>query len=153
MKSKEVTDEMIIKACSENNTMALAIKSLELNHNTFIRRAKKIGCYKPNQGKIGETKPNSRNKTRENIESDFLSNLKPINSSRLKEYLIRFNYKENVCEICGNEAIWNNKKLSLQLEHKDGNHFNNSLDNLQIICPNCHSQTTTYCSKNINKRA
>ncbi len=47
MKSKEVTDEMIIKACSENNTMALAIKSLELNHNTFIRRAKKSDVISP----------------------------------------------------------------------------------------------------------
>jgi Zn finger protein HypA/HybF involved in hydrogenase expression len=35
----------------------------------------------------------------------------------------------------------------LQVHHKDGDHFNNELENLQLICPNCHSQTNSYAGK------
>jgi hypothetical protein len=51
------------------------------------------------------------------------------------------------CSVCGiNE--WNNKKINLDLEHKDGNSDNNKPENLCLICPNCHSQTDTYKGKN-----
>jgi len=39
---------------------------------------------------------------------------------------------------------WNGKPISLQLHHIDGDHLNNELTNLQLLCPNCHSQTDTY---------
>lgn len=61
-----------------------------------------------------------------------------VRSHVLKQKLIKENYKENKCEICGT-LIWQGVRLPLELHHKDGNHFNNSLDNLQILCPNCHS--------------
>ena len=47
------------------------------------------------------------------------------------------------------------KPIVLQLHHKDGNNQNNSLDNLMILCPNCHSQTDNYCgsaNNNIEKK-
>ena len=44
-----------------------------------------------------------------------------------------------------------NKPISLQLHHNDGNRNNNSLDNLKVLCPNCHSQTDSYAGKNTNK--
>lgn len=55
--------------------------------------------------------------------------------------------REERCEICGTRD-WQNQPLVLQVHHKDGNRRNNSLDNLQILCPNCHSQTDNFCSKN-----
>lgn len=57
----------------------------------------------------------------------------------------------NKCQICGISNIWNGKPLTLQLDHIDGNHLNNTKKNLRIICPNCHTQTATYGSKNKNK--
>lgn len=43
------------------------------------------------------------------------------------------------------------KNIPLELEHKNGNHFDNRIENLEILCPNCHAQTDTYCGKNIKK--
>jgi hypothetical protein len=55
----------------------------------------------------------------------------------------------NNCQICGiNE--WNGKPLTLQVDHIDGDRTNNDLINLMIVCPNCHSQTETYGSKNVS---
>jgi DNA-directed RNA polymerase subunit RPC12/RpoP len=61
-----------------------------------------------------------------------------VSSHKLKFKLIKDGIKENKCEICG-VSIWQGVPLPLELHHKDGNHFNNNLDNLQILCPNCHS--------------
>jgi len=63
----------------------------------------------------------------------------------LKRYLVyKFGYKCNNCGI----TEWDNKPITLELEHKDGNSTNNNLDNIELLCPNCHSQTPTYKSKN-----
>ena len=77
--------------------------------------------------------------------SEYLDNPnKRIRASKLKEKLLKEKIIENKCFICGiNE--WKGKSLVLQLHHIDGNPDNNSLDNLQLLCPNCHSQTENYC--------
>jgi len=66
-------------------------------------------------------------------------------SKTLKRYLL--SKYGNKC-FCCNITEWNNKPLVMELEHKDGNSSNNSLDNLSLLCPNCHSQTLTYKNKN-----
>lgn len=52
---------------------------------------------------------------------------------------------------CCNLGEWMGKRLVLELEHKDGNSSNDSLENVCLLCPNCHSQTNTYKGKNIGK--
>lgn len=72
--------------------------------------------------------------------------------STVKKYL--FNVRGEQCEECGQLPIWNNKPLTLHIDHIDGNSDNNELDNVRILCPHCHSQTSTYVARNIknNKR-
>jgi hypothetical protein len=58
------------------------------------------------------------------------------------------------CSICDQEPIYNNKPLTMVLDHIDGNATNNDPENLRLVCPNCDSQLPTYKSKNIgNGRA
>jgi hypothetical protein len=71
-----------------------------------------------------------------------------IGTSTLRKRIIQHKLKEYQCEICKIDD-WNNNSISLQLDHKDGDRKNNILDNLRWLCPNCHSQTPTFCSKNI----
>jgi uncharacterized protein YggL (DUF469 family) len=60
--------------------------------------------------------------------------------------------QDGKCNHCGIDK-WNNKPITLELEHIDGNHSNNNRENLEAICPNCHSQTDTWRGKNkTNKR-
>lgn len=69
-------------------------------------------------------------------------------TSNLRIRLLKEGLLENVCSVCKQGGIWNNQPLTLQLDHIDGNGKNNSLDNLRLLCPNCHTQTKTYGSKN-----
>ncbi|HNQ21080.1 MAG TPA: hypothetical protein PKI46_08475 [Bacteroidales bacterium] len=64
----------------------------------------------------------------------------------IKKYLL--SVQNNMCAHCG-IITWNNKKIILEIEHKDGNPENNNINNLELICPNCHSQTPTYKGKNM----
>lgn len=56
------------------------------------------------------------------------------------------------CELCPVTDTWNDKPLTLHVDHIDGCSDNNSLSNLRLLCPNCHSQTDTYCGRNTTKQ-
>lgn len=73
----------------------------------------------------------------------YLTNGSCGNWAALKSRLIKEGFKTNVCEVCG-LSEWNGNPLTMQMHHKDGNKKNNSLDNLMMICPNCHAQTDNY---------
>lgn len=74
---------------------------------------------------------------------DYFNNKQYITSHKLKKRLIRDGIFEHKCSVCQIDK-WNDKPISLELDHIDGNKMNNSLDNLRILCPNCHSQTPTH---------
>ena len=73
------------------------------------------------------------------------------NSNTLKKRLIESGLKEDRCELCECSNEWNGKPLTLQLDHINGNHSDNRLENLRIVCPNCHSQTETFSNKRAKK--
>lgn len=70
------------------------------------------------------------------------------NTNSLRRYLVETT--GGVCSECGINSLWNNKPLTLHIDHIDGNRLNNTIDNLRLLCPNCHSQTSTYAGRNNN---
>jgi hypothetical protein len=64
----------------------------------------------------------------------------------LKNYLL--DTRGHRCEVCG-ITEWMGQAAPLELDHRDGNPLNNRLDNVRLICPNCHAQTATYKGKNM----
>ena len=78
---------------------------------------------------------------------DYLSNKASIQSWKLKNRLIKENIIERKCNNC-NKKTWLNKPIPIELHHKDGNHLNNELLNLELLCPNCHALTDNYRGKN-----
>lgn len=83
-------------------------------------------------------------KTKHLIESGSASHR---NKRAVRSYLIYINGGK--CEKCGH-GEWFGFKLSLEMHHKDGNVDNMQLENLELVCPNCHSITNNYKSKNKN---
>lgn len=79
--------------------------------------------------------------------SDYLANTFSITSHKLRKRLIAEKIFEPRCSNC-NLSDWFSQPIPLELEHKDGNHENNSLENLCLLCPNCHALTSTYRGKN-----
>ena len=77
----------------------------------------------------------------------MVKNSSYTNFFRLKKRIINENLIEYKCSICGIEN-WNNKPIVLQLDHINGNNRDNRIENLRFLCPNCHSQTETFCKKN-----
>jgi hypothetical protein len=69
-------------------------------------------------------------------------------SAKLKKRLVNQKILKDVCAICNLGPIWNNLPITLQLDHINGNRNDNTIENLRILCPNCHTQTPTHSGKN-----
>lgn len=79
----------------------------------------------------------------------YLKEGSKIGSSKLKDKLYHTGLKERICELCGQNEEWRGFKISLILDHKNGNYRDNRLENLRIVCPNCNATLSTHCGKNI----
>lgn len=132
--------ELVRRVCEESGSMRAAARRLSISFNTLKKIAEEVGCYKPNQ--YYQIAGYRRGKhTKDSIASEFLSNKKVIGAAELRALLVREGIKEARCEGCG-ITEWRGRPVTLELHHKDGNKYNNHLDNLAILCPNCHSWET-----------
>lgn len=61
-----------------------------------------------------------------------------------KRLIAEFGYR---CSLCG-ISEWMNKPLTLEMDHINGENYDNRFENVRLLCPNCHSQTDTFRSKN-----
>ena len=144
----KVSNEKIIEVCNNSLSMAKAAATLGIHFNTLKSRAMKLGCYKTNMAGKGLTRT-KRDGFDKIALSEILDGKHPqYQTNKLRIRLIKENIKEAKCEVCG-ITDWNGKPVSFELDHIDGNRINHKLENLRMICPNCHSQTHTYRARNI----
>lgn len=92
------------------------------------------GNYKPNKAKY-------------DLSEILVEDSPYTNLTSLKKRIISEGILEYKCDICGNTGEWNGKQLSLQLDHINGKHTDNRIENLRLLCPNCHSQTETFSKR------
>ncbi len=141
-------EEEFKKVCEDSKSMQEASLKLNMHFNTFKRIANKLGCYNPNQGLKG-IKNVKKNNGKGIPLHEILDGKHPsYQTFKLKCRLISEGLKKNICENC-NIDEWMGEKIECELDHIDGNRSNHVLSNLRILCPNCHSQTPTFRSKNI----
>lgn len=74
----------------------------------------------------------------------------PRHRGHVKQRLLRLGLKEDRCEVCG-ICQWRGAPLSLALHHVNGDGLDNRLENLQLLCPNCHSQTENFAGRNVRR--
>lgn len=135
---KENLDE-INEMISNKKPLAEICRRFDIKQETLQKHLHKLGIhYDGNMHRKGMSHPEAR----VDVEKYF-KNEKTIAASQLRKILIRDGYKEEKCECCG-LSEWMGKKIPLELHHKDFNHYNNNLDNLQILCSNCHMQAHNY---------
>lgn len=138
IKPNNIPKQEFIDICESSESMAHAASKLGLHFNTFKKYAVDYGCYKTNQAGKGIKK---------NIQTR-IENLKDYATrASVRKRIMRDNLIAYQCDECG-LSKWKGKKLSLHLDHIDGNAWNHELSNLRFLCPNCHSLTETYTGKN-----
>lgn len=124
----------------------LGYQNAVANLNTVKRRIKELGL---------DTSHFTLKYRRPAVVARPLEELLVENSSysrrNLKIRLIKTGMLELVCQLCGGGPTWNGAPLSLQIDHINGVHNDNRLENLRLLCPNCHSQTESFSGKKNRK--
>jgi HNH endonuclease len=82
--------------------------------------------------------------------AEVLAAARPVPTNYLKKRLIAAGLKERVCEGCQHDA-WCGEPIPLELDHVNGDRRDNRLENLRLLCPNCHAMTATYRGRNIGR--
>lgn len=85
------------------------------------------------------------------VEHSTYSSGLPINTYVLKNQLIKLGFKPHMCENCC-LSKWLEIDIPLELHHINGNKFDNRIENLQLLCPNCHALTDNYRAKKMSAK-
>lgn len=123
------------------------------NYRTFYIRAERLKLDLSHFTGQGHLKGKKNKHVPEiSVEDAFVRN-GTLQTTLLKNKILKYNLKPYVCEAenCTIEGFWLGNEISLHLDHINGDNRDNRLENLRFLCPNCHSQTSTYCGKSKGK--
>jgi hypothetical protein len=143
-----INDSEIISAAKNSESATEAAAVLGVSYSTYRKHAIRLEVFNTNPNRKG-IKRNKEEYFKRTIPLEEILEGKYPHYGRagLIRKLFEAGLKKNECEVCGIKE-WNGRLLKMQLDHIDGNTYNHTLNNLRMICPNCHSQTDTFCGKN-----
>jgi hypothetical protein len=142
---EKYTKEILGQAVAASNSVSEVLRKLGIkfsggSHRHISEKIKRFGLSRSHFKSGGQV-------TGRRVRRDcryFLKKGRKISTSLLRRSMLEYGIK-HVCAECSLGVVWCKRPLVLQIEHKDGDNTNNNPSNLIFLCPNCHSQTETFC--------
>lgn len=140
--------EKVIDAAKNSTSLCEMIKRLDMT--VCASTYKRIRTFIAEHGiDVSHFSPRSNQNARSVSNEELFSNNKKHSFTTVKNRIIQDGLiPMDRCAICGMKPFWNGKPLTFRLDHINGNHYDNRLENLRFICANCDSQLDTFCHKN-----
>jgi len=147
------TDEQFTKAVADNTNMSATLRELGLKvtGGSAVSAKSRIS----NMG-LSTTHWVSKTASKGSYRvplSELLTPNCPYDRTTVKRRLIQEGVLRNICALCGTLPEWRGEPLVLQLDHINGVSDDNQIENLRILCPNCHTQTSTFTGRNKPKKS
>ena len=157
MRKRKYSKELLEGLVKNNFSISGILRDLGLkysggNHNHISKRIKEYGIDTSHFTGRGHLKGKNHNWTPKTPLEEILVEGSTYNRHCLKKRLLDLGLLKNKCSICG-IVEWNNKPLTMQIDHINGVSNDNRIENLRMVCPNCHSQTETFSGKKNKRRS
>jgi hypothetical protein len=152
--ARRYTDQDIIEAVRSGSSIAQVLKALHLsptgcNYKAMHRHFSRLVLDTSHFTGQAHLKGKRHTWTPKRPLVEILVEDSPYRTtSHLKARLLREGIFPNRCFECGLGPVWQGKSLVLVLDHRNGNRFDNRVENLHLLCPNCNSQQGTFSGKN-----
>lgn len=152
----KISKDALQKIFNESNSYTeilkkLGFKSFSANRKTLEKRLQNevfdLTLFNKNQETHRKNNIDLLRKKSIFGKDDYLIENCQHSRGTVKRFILKNDLLPYKCNSCGNIGVWLDKKISLQLEHKNGINNDNRIENLCFLCPNCHSQTDTWGGK------